>query len=224
MVIKTSGGWTSANQGAECLYLILSTMRDGDKSALDFFQSDEVGDTDGDGMNEILDGWGQPIQFLRWPAGYAEQPGPDGAWGVKGVDDDGNGVTDTDLNEAGWPGSDDIVPKTPQTRNWQKAPDPFDPAKVDPRWRVPGLLSYPYAIFPLVFSSGRDKSLDIDVGSVAYANTASTTSVPNIPPSDPYFSTNPGGFPEIGQIADVDKDGSIYGYVNNITNHDLKNQ
>ncbi len=36
-------------------------------------------------------------------------PGPDGAWGRAGVDDDGNGITDTDLNEAGWPGSDDLA-------------------------------------------------------------------------------------------------------------------
>ena len=35
-------------------------------------------------------------------------PGPDGDWGVSGVDDDGDGTTDERLGEQGWPGSDDF--------------------------------------------------------------------------------------------------------------------
>lgn len=62
--------WTTEHQGAECLYLILSTMKDHDKSALDYFSTDEIGDTDGDGMKEVLDGWGRPLEFLRWTPGY----------------------------------------------------------------------------------------------------------------------------------------------------------
>lgn len=65
--------WDTANQGAECLYLILSSMRDGDKSALEFFTPSEIGDVDGDGMPEILDAWGNPITFIRWPAGYTRE-------------------------------------------------------------------------------------------------------------------------------------------------------
>lgn len=37
---------------------------------------------------------------------YFTNPGPDGQFGVAGVDDDGNGTVD-DFAEAGWPGSDD---------------------------------------------------------------------------------------------------------------------
>lgn len=62
--------WTVQNEGAECLYLILTTMRDGDKAALDYFDGSEIGDTDEDGMKEVLDGWGTPIEFLRWAPGY----------------------------------------------------------------------------------------------------------------------------------------------------------
>ena len=69
-------------------------MKDGDKNALDFFMPDEIGDMDEDGMKEILDGWGTPIEFLRWAPGYSQRPGPDGVWGIAGVDDDGNGTTD----------------------------------------------------------------------------------------------------------------------------------
>ena len=62
--------WSTNNENAECLYLILAAMRDGDKSALDFLSPTEIGDTDKDGMNEILDAFGQPIAFLRWAPGY----------------------------------------------------------------------------------------------------------------------------------------------------------
>jgi prepilin-type N-terminal cleavage/methylation domain-containing protein len=67
--------WTAQHQGSECLYLILSQMHDGDKQALDYFSQDEIGDVDDDGMKEILDGWGQPIEFLRWPAGFTTANG-----------------------------------------------------------------------------------------------------------------------------------------------------
>lgn len=62
--------WTTQHQGAECLYLILSRIEVGDGFALDAFPDREIGDTDGDGMPEILDAWGRPMQFIRWPAGY----------------------------------------------------------------------------------------------------------------------------------------------------------
>lgn len=62
----------NGNESAECLYAILSTMKDGDKSALEFFMPDEIGDEDGDGVMEIHDAWGMPIGFIRWPAGYIQ--------------------------------------------------------------------------------------------------------------------------------------------------------
>jgi prepilin-type N-terminal cleavage/methylation domain-containing protein len=62
--------WSEQWEEAECLYLIIASMRDQEKSALDFFTSDEIGDIDDDGVPEIHDAWGQPIQFLRWAPGY----------------------------------------------------------------------------------------------------------------------------------------------------------
>ena len=59
-------GWSETHESAECLYLILANMRDGDGVATDLFSASEVGDTDGDGMREFLDPWGNPIYFLRW--------------------------------------------------------------------------------------------------------------------------------------------------------------
>lgn len=65
--------WTTTHEGAECLYLILSSYSDGDKNGLEFFSPSEIADTDNDGMREILDGWGTPIEFIRWPAGFTIQ-------------------------------------------------------------------------------------------------------------------------------------------------------
>ena len=62
--------WSTLYQSSECLYLILSQLRDGDSTALEYFSEAEIGDTDGDGMNEILDGWGRPILWLRWAPGF----------------------------------------------------------------------------------------------------------------------------------------------------------
>lgn len=76
----TSANWTmtwdTPNQGAECLYLIVASIREGDSRGIDFFKDSEIGDTDGDGMLEILDAWGRPIEFLRWPAGYSSEVQP----------------------------------------------------------------------------------------------------------------------------------------------------
>ena len=69
-------GWTEKHEGAECLYLIVAAMRDGEDAALSWFSPSEIGDTDGDGMNEILDGFGQPVEFLRWASGYVAEDGP----------------------------------------------------------------------------------------------------------------------------------------------------
>lgn len=61
---------TVALGGAECLYMIVS--RGGiEPDLMDQFRSDEIGDTDGNGAPEFLDGWGNPIAFIRWAPGFA---------------------------------------------------------------------------------------------------------------------------------------------------------
>jgi len=61
---------TSVYQGAECLYMIV-TRSGFSPSALENFRANEVGDIDRDGMKEFLDGWGNPIAFLRWAPGFS---------------------------------------------------------------------------------------------------------------------------------------------------------
>jgi prepilin-type N-terminal cleavage/methylation domain-containing protein len=234
--------WTVENQGSECLYLILSTMRDGDKSALDYFDSTEIGDTDGDGMPEILDGWGTAIAFIRWPAGYGEQMGADQGWGVAGSDDDGDGNIDN-ITEANWPNSDDNLVNqttlvgpvaTTQTKNYLRSPDPFDPLKVHaPTATTSGLFagSTPgFALYPLIVSAGPNRSLDI-VTEQNLANGNFRYSAPganNFP--NPYVTVsvvmgsnqNSVTVP-IGTPGDLDFDG-LAGYTDNISNHSLRSQ
>jgi len=59
-----------SNQGAECLYLIMATSFVGGTPALEAIPPSNIGDTDNDGLREILDGWGNPLGFIRWPIGY----------------------------------------------------------------------------------------------------------------------------------------------------------
>ena len=69
-VARATSSWTYEHESAECLYLIISRMEVGDASALELFNETEIGDTDGDGMPEILDAWGTPIRFIRWPISF----------------------------------------------------------------------------------------------------------------------------------------------------------
>lgn len=63
------------HQGAECLYQTIMLMT-GDGEARTLFSDQDIGDTDGDGAPEFLDGWGQPIEWLRWPVGYVSSLQP----------------------------------------------------------------------------------------------------------------------------------------------------
>jgi prepilin-type N-terminal cleavage/methylation domain-containing protein len=64
----------ASNQAAECLYLVVMNAT-GDGEARTLFTSQDFGDTDGDGAQEF-DGWGQPIQWIRWPAGFVSDLQP----------------------------------------------------------------------------------------------------------------------------------------------------
>ncbi len=57
---------------AEVLYAILVEGQGPLGSAFnaDDFTDKEVQDTDGDGLPEFVDAWGQPLQFYRWPLMY----------------------------------------------------------------------------------------------------------------------------------------------------------
>jgi hypothetical protein len=226
---KLCDTWTPELQGAECLYLIVSVMRDGDSNGLDFFKESEIQDTDDDGIPEIVDGWGRPIEFLRWAPGFVAVRGNDGAWGVLNVDDDGVNGTD-DLGERGWPNSDDELVSDIHDRDASKSPDPFDPLKVDPRWgdNDPNNNPYnpsndPFALYPVIYSAGRDQLYGISTDYDTDPNTQPPPcqnydrfrySTDSQFPNDPYHVFTLGGAQSMFGLPD--KNG-----IDNITNHAL---
>jgi type II secretory pathway pseudopilin PulG len=56
-------------ESAECLYLILTKgpLFDTEPPSASDLKAIETADTDGDNLQEIVDAWGQPIRFYRWP-------------------------------------------------------------------------------------------------------------------------------------------------------------
>jgi prepilin-type N-terminal cleavage/methylation domain-containing protein len=57
------------NQGAETLYMTIMLMT-GDGEARTMFAAQDIGDVDEDGLPEFLDGWGRPINYVRWAPGF----------------------------------------------------------------------------------------------------------------------------------------------------------
>jgi hypothetical protein len=75
-----NNGNEDENEGAECLYMTVMYAT-GDGEAPSFFGSQDIADTDDDGAPEFIDGWGNPIAWIRWPSGVISdlQPlNPDG--------------------------------------------------------------------------------------------------------------------------------------------------
>jgi prepilin-type N-terminal cleavage/methylation domain-containing protein len=73
--LGSGASWSELHEGAECLYLIMATTFVGGSPAIDAIPASNIGDLDDDGMPEILDGWGRPLGFIRWPAGYVDPTG-----------------------------------------------------------------------------------------------------------------------------------------------------
>lgn len=224
------GTWNTLHQGAECLFMILATYRDGDSTGLDSFSESQIGDVDGDGMPEILDSWGRPIEFLRWAPGYRAYPGPDQQWGTAGVDDDSNAIVD-DSAEAGWPGTDDVAsPSDIQSGNAYMSPDYLDPLKLDYRWNDGDPFNDPFALYPLIFSAGRDRQYDLITETPEslfhYINTTDTMTG-NPYPNDPYFILNstppsdPNAILQMGKPYDASDPPDGINYADNITNQTL---
>jgi type II secretory pathway pseudopilin PulG len=149
------------NEGAECLYLII-TLACGDGEARSQFGEDSIGDTDNDGAYEFLDGWGHPIQFLRWAPGFNSlvQLNPIRLSGMT--------AQEVDLEIA-------------------KDYDPFDLYRVDvdPSTRRPRA----FRLVPLIYSAGRDETYGIRTAPLhaALYGLANSASLPtNIPEPQPY--------------------------------------
>jgi type II secretory pathway pseudopilin PulG len=130
---------TAEHQGAECLYLVI-TLACGEGEARSQFGEDSIGDTDGDGAYEFLDGWGHPINFLRWASGFDSQVQID----ANTLDDPPSGDPEDAWNAAA---SGDH--------------DPFDLYRVHSSYSAASGDRPAFRLVPLILSSGRDESFGI---------------------------------------------------------------
>ncbi|MDR2642019.1 MAG: prepilin-type N-terminal cleavage/methylation domain-containing protein [Planctomycetaceae bacterium] len=129
-----------ATQSAELLYLIIANL---DPEALENFTASEIGDTDGNGLSEFIDGWGRPIAFIRFAPGFTDTDRqPDLIRYRKKWNLSTEGIKDmiTDL-------TDDR--KAEIINQWQ---DPFDPEM---------LASGSWFLYPVIMSAGRDGKFGI---------------------------------------------------------------
>lgn len=212
---RLSGTQTAQFQGAECLYLILQAIQDEHGNGLDVFNSGEIGDVDNDGMNEILDPWGSPIEFLRWAPGYSE------------IADD---FTATWTPPPTVPTA--IIRSPLQSGDSANDPDPNDPLRSDPRYvDTSNLDDDPYRLVPLIYCAGPDRQYDVwrrdefdhmfhDFGSGNPQLVDVTDPAIFQFPNDPYWGVGLAAdtTPSIGFRVDVDGD-RIEGYFDNIDNH-----
>ncbi len=206
---------TALYQSAECLYLILSMGHD-DALGTDRINMREVGDVDQDGMKEFLDGWGNPIRFLRWAPGFLPVADPNHA------DETAAPARDSSGNALPWPRAVTDL----QTGDPVHDPDPFDFRGVDQFTQAGQIDSADtdrgYRLMPLIYSSGPDGKPDIkgdheDTSNGTFLNYA-------IHFNDPYVKLSgddqvPGAVIMIGAPYDFDQDG--FEHMDNITNHRL---
>ena len=229
--------WNEQNQGAECLYLILSVMQDRDSSALDFFFPSEIGDTDEDGMLEILDGFNQPIGFLRWAPGISARTGPDLRWGIADTDDDNDGTIDNG-SEATFLGSDDYRSFSDiQKVTAVDSPDATDMGAADFRLFDTNPSNDPFNLFPLIMSAGPDGSFGTygfgtnpGVAGFSYKSTVDTTGM--APPALQTATGSDSAFPYDPYVKHTDSnaEGFFYtfgafvhdGMTDNISNHQIE--
>jgi prepilin-type N-terminal cleavage/methylation domain-containing protein len=211
--------WADTYAQSECLYLILSGIRDDNGSALDMLSASEVGDLDGDGLKEVLDGWGQPIWFLRWAPGFSKelpynQSYPPGAGpypvGIPRALTLQSCELALDLS-TGTPAVDPLTGFTIAV-----VPDPFDFSRAESR---------AFAVRPLIISAGPDKLMDIYLEYNRQNDRNKDIRYADPTPGNPYYPLalyfDPGSTPREGEPFDMNGDGSR-NWVDNITNHYLE--
>lgn len=138
--------WTPQYEGSECLYLILASTVVAGRSGLEVVRRDQIGDLDGDGVPEILDPWGTPMVWMRWPVGYWMTYGQRANWG---------GMSSAQRQAS--------IQQTKQTLGY----DQYDPLRVDWRNIDRGAAGSPEAnndtfnVPPVIVSAGPDREFDL---------------------------------------------------------------
>ncbi len=83
------GSHQPVTDSAECLYLFLTQgpLFDTEPPSAADLKAIETADTDGDGIPEIVDGWGQPLRYWRWPTRLV-RPSTTSPFGTPGLIDE----------------------------------------------------------------------------------------------------------------------------------------
>jgi prepilin-type N-terminal cleavage/methylation domain-containing protein len=192
------------NQRAECLYMTIMLMT-GDGEARTMFSAQDIGDVDEDGLPEFLDGWGKPIQFLRWAPGYIAKSAL-----MSGDPDSDHDPFDPFRRSAEgtsnvntWPDLNDYPPILANyIRALRGGASPTNP--------ITSTAWVGFRLVPLIFSAGPDGESDLSV----LQNF--TVSDPNEGYLNPYLVDTSGDYFAIGgPYIEDGKDETI----DNITNH-----
>lgn len=200
------------HQSAECLYLTIMLMT-GDGEARTIFTAQDIADTDGDGAPEFIDGWGNPIGWSRWPAGFA----------VRSEIMTGDTSGDHDPFD---PFRRNFTTATPTANNiggnlaWLK-PYVSQLRSTGPRGTALPDYRPGYRLVPLIYSAGPDGSWDMDSSGTSsvmdteirldpYALRPDGTSNLSFPPNAPEY--------RFGMPWDSNEDGDDNS-IDNIHNH-----
>lgn len=150
---------SAENQDAECLYMTVM-LATGDGEARTLFGSKDIGDEDGDGLPEFLDGWGRPIGWIRWAPGFNSdiQPlvpvNPTTMWGLADEDHDPFDLYRRDQPEV----------TTPAYNDYPNAPSSDTNALRTAIRQIRTRNNSGFGAFrltPLVFSRGPDETLGL---------------------------------------------------------------
>lgn len=211
----------SPAEPAECLYLVIMNAT-GDGEARTLFSKQDIGDTDEDGAPEFIDGWGNPIGWIRWASGATSdlQPrNPDGSRPGEADHDpfdlfrrDSPTVTAPQLS---------FYPAVRANPNNSALPTFREVYENNMRLRMVRAAGanmthqMAYRLVPLIYSAGPDGSSALQVIDYRASNAAS------IPRLDPYIAASDQSFADGTQPGAPAPD-NLDATKDNITNHLLE--
>ena len=125
---------------AALLFLIIQNLR---PEALEAFHGSEVADTDGDGLLEFVDAWGNPIRFLRWAPAFSDSDLQQNVLSL--CDPPYVPQPDMQTNRTWWIDRDDRLQKAMEVASVNH------PDLLDERQNTVG-----WFLYPLIYSAGAD--------------------------------------------------------------------
>jgi prepilin-type N-terminal cleavage/methylation domain-containing protein len=170
---------TASFQSAKLLYMIVMS----DTEAAHEFASNEIGTVDGSGLPVFLDGWGNPIFFLRWPVGFLPIF-----------------HADTDLQSG-----DPVVDHDPFDPHGAMSNGPDSTLQTNnsnitspPNKHPDSYYNANYAVYPLIYSAGPDGYTDIAVPNTPTISDQLTTNL-DIDPYQTYQDSTTKQYLLVGQ-------------------------